>query len=221
MSSQSWKSNVLNELTRISKAIGSGRRLELLEFLAQGERSVDTLAQMTGLSVANASQHLQQLLRAGLVKNRKAGQFVYYHIAGDGVVRLIAALREVAENNLADVRHLIRSYLSERDELEAVPADQLLERVRRGEVTVVDVRPPEEFAAGHIKGAINVPLAELMKRLHELPREREVIAYCRGPYCLLSVEAVSALRGHGYNARRLDQGYPEWKSAGLPVDTPG
>lgn len=220
MSSQSWKSSVLNELTRISKAIGSGRRLELLEFLAQGERSVETLAQMTGLSVANASQHLQQLLRAGLVRNRKAGQFVYYRSAGDGVVRLIAALREVAENNLADVRHLIRSYLSERDELEAVPADELLGRVRRGEVTVVDVRPPEEFAAGHIKGAINVPLAELTERLHELPRGREVIAYCRGPYCLLSVEAVGALRKHGYSARRLDQGYPEWKSAGLPVDTP-
>lgn len=218
MSGQAWKSNVFNELTRVSKALSSGRRLELLEFLGQGERSVDQLAQMTGLSVANASQHLQHLLRAGLVKNRKEGQFVYYRIAGDGVVRLISALREVAENNLIEVQHLVRSYLSERDALEPVPAKELLARVRKGLVTVIDVRPPEEFAAGHIRGAINVPLAELDNRLAELPRSQEIIAYCRGPYCLLSVEAVGKLRNNGFTARRLEDGYPEWKSSGFPVE---
>jgi rhodanese-related sulfurtransferase/DNA-binding transcriptional ArsR family regulator len=197
--------------------MSSGRRLELLEFLAQGERSVDQLAQMTGLSVANASQHLQQLLRAGLVKNRKEGQFVFYRIVGDGVVRLISALREVAENNLLEVQHLVKNYLSERDALEPVPAKELLARVRRGLVTVIDVRPPEEFAAGHIRGAINLPLGELETHLHELPRAQEIIAYCRGPYCLLAVEAVSKLRQRGFTARRLEEGYPEWKSSGYPV----
>ncbi len=218
MSSQSWKYNVFNELARVSKAISSGRRLELLEFLAQSERRVDQLAQMTGLSVANTSQHLQHLLRVGLVKNRKEGLFVFYRIAGDGVVRFISALREVAENNLVEVQHLVRSYLSERDALEPVPAKDLLERVRNGLVTVIDVRPPEEFAAGHIRGAINVPLAELEKRLHQLPRSQEIIAYCRGPYCLLSVDAVGKLRSKGYAARRLEEGYPEWKSSGFPVE---
>lgn len=218
VSSQSWKSSVFNELAQVSKAISSGRRLELLEFLAQAERSVDKLARMTGLSIANASQHLQLLRRAGLVKNRKEGQFVYYRIAGDGVVRLISALREVAENNLAEVQHLVRSFMSERDALEAVPADELLERVREGLVTVVDVRPPEEFAAGHIPGAVNVPLAEIEQRLHELPRRREIVAYCRGPYCLLSIEAVGRLRESGFSARRLEEGYPEWRSRGLPVE---
>lgn len=218
MSRPSWKSNVFNELSRVSKAISSGRRLELLEFLAQGERSVDQLARMSGLSVANASQHLQQLLRSGLVRNRKEGQFVFYRIAGDGVVRLIAALREVAEHNLVEVQHLVKSYLGERDALEPVPAGELLARVREGLVTVIDVRPREEFAAGHIQGAINVPLAELEKRVQELPRSQEIIAYCRGPYCLLSVEAVGQLRSRGFSARRLEQGYPEWKSAGYPVE---
>lgn len=220
MLGRTWKSSVFNELATVSQAISSGHRLELLEFLAQGERSVDRLAQMTGLSVANASQHLRQLLRAGLVKTRKDGQFVFYRIAGDSVVRLISALREVAENNRMEVQHLVKSYLSERDALEPVAAKELLARVRRGLVTVIDVRPPEEFAAGHIKGAINVPLGELEKRLHELPRSQEIIAYCRGPYCLLSVEAVGKLRRQGFTARRLEQGYPEWKSSGYPTQGP-
>jgi rhodanese-related sulfurtransferase/DNA-binding transcriptional ArsR family regulator len=214
---QTWKSSVFNELATVSKAMSSGRRLELLELLAQGERSVDQLAQMTRLSVANASQHLRQLLRAGLVKNRKEGQFVFYRIAGDGVVRMISALREVAEHNLVEVQHLVKTYLSERDALEPVPAGELLARLRQGLVTVIDVRPPEEFAAGHIRGAINIPLGDLDAHLAELPRGQEMIAYCRGPYCLLSVEAVAQLRSHGYSARRLEEGYPEWKSAGHPV----
>ena len=220
MSSENWKTNVFNELARVSQAISSGRRLQLLELLAQSERSVDQLAQMTRLSVANASQHLQNLLRAGLVKNRKEGQHVFYRIAGDGVVRLIAALREVGESNLVEVQHLVRSYFSERDALEPVPATELLARVRKGLVTVIDVRPPEEFAAGHIRGALNVPLAELEQHLHELPRSQEVVAYCRGPYCLLSVEAVDKLRRSGFDARRLEEGYPEWKSSGLPIEGP-
>jgi rhodanese-related sulfurtransferase/predicted transcriptional regulator len=218
MSNHPWKHAVFNELARVSKAVSSGRRLELLELLAQGERSVERLARLSGLSVANASQHLQHLLRAGLVQNRKQGQHVYYRIAGDGVVRLVSALREVAENNLVEVQHLVKSYLSERDALEPVPAQELLARVRRGLVTVIDVRPPEEYAAGHIRGAINVPLAELENRLHELPCRREVVAYCRGPYCLLAIEAVARLRRSGYRARRLEEGYPEWKSCGYPIE---
>lgn len=220
MSAENWKARIFNELARVSQAIGSGRRLALLELLAQGERSVEQLARMSGLSVANASQHLRNLLRAGLVKNRKEGQFVFYRIAGDGVVRLISALREVAEANLLEVQHLVRSYLEQRDALEPLGAAELAERLRRGLVTLVDVRPPEEFAAGHIRGAINLPLAELEARLGELARSREIVAYCRGPYCLLSVEAVERLRRGGFRARRLREGYPEWKSAGLPVEEP-
>jgi len=190
----------------------------MLEFLAQAERSVEVLARMTGLSVANASQHLQQLRQAGLVEARKEGLYVHYRLAGDGVVRLLAALRAVGQERLAEVDRLVKLYLDSRDGLEPVPATELLQRARKGLVTVLDVRPAEEFAAGHIRGAINVPVAELRKRLNEIPRGQEVVAYCRGPYCLMAFEAVAELRRRGRKARRLEDGFPEWRSAGLPVD---
>jgi rhodanese-related sulfurtransferase/DNA-binding transcriptional ArsR family regulator len=220
MSEQNFKSDLFEQFARIGKALSSGKRLEMLEFLAQGERSVEQLARMTGLAVANTSQHLQQLRQVGLVTARKEGLFVYYRVAGDGIVRLLAALRAVGEEHVADVDRLVKVFLDSKDNLEPVPAKELWQRVKQGLVTVLDVRPPEEYAQGHIRGAINVPVTELKKRLHQIPAGQEVVAYCRGPYCLLAYEAVQVLRKKGIKARRLEDGYPEWKSAGLPVDDP-
>ena len=172
---------------------------------------------MTGLSVANTSQHLQQLRQAGLVEARKEGLRVYNRLAGDGIVRLLASLRAVGQERLAEVDKLVKLYLDSKDSLEAVPAKELMQRAKKGLVTVLDVRPPEEFAAGHIRGAINVPVTEIDKRLSEIPRGQEVVAYCRGPYCLMAFEAVAELRSRGRKARRLEDGFPEWQSAGLPV----
>ena len=220
MSEQNFKSDLFEQFARIGKALSSGKRLEMLEFLAQGERSVEQLARMTGLSVANTSQHLQQLRQVGLVAARKEGLFVYYRVAGDGIIRLLATLRAVGEEHVADVDRLVKLFLDSKDNLEPVPAKELWQRVKQGLVTVLDVRPPEEYAQGHIRGAINVPVTELKKRLHQIPAGQEVVAYCRGPYCLLAYEAVQVLRKKGIKARRLEEGYPEWKSAGLPVDDP-
>jgi rhodanese-related sulfurtransferase/DNA-binding transcriptional ArsR family regulator len=218
MSSKTFKADLLEEFARIGKALSSGKRLQLLEYLAQGERSVDVLAGMTGLSVANTSQHLQQLRQAGLASARKEGLYVYYRLSSDSVVRLLTALRAVGQEQLAEVHKLVGVYFDSKDNLEPVPAQELLKRAKTGMVTVLDVRPREEFAAGHIRGAINVPLPELTKRLAEIPRDKEIVAYCRGPYCLLAFEAVARLRKAGRKARRLEDGFPEWKSAGLPVD---
>jgi ArsR family transcriptional regulator len=189
----------------------------LLEHLAQGERSVEALAERTGLSIGNASQHLQQLRRSGLVANRRDRKFIHYRLADEGIVGLVTALRGVAERNLAEIDRILRGYFAERDSLEPVTRRELLERARDGLVTVLDVRPADEFALGHLPGAINVPLAELASRLDELDPDREVVAYCRGAYCVLSFEAVAALRARGLRARRLEEGYPEWRAAGLPV----
>lgn len=218
MSNATVKSDLFEQFARIGKALSSARRLEMLEFLAQAERSVETLAGMTGLSVANTSQHLQQLRQVGLVAARKEGLYVFYRLAGDGIVRLLASLRAVGQEHLAEVDKLVKLYLDSKDNLEPVPAKELMQRVKKGLVTVLDVRPPEEYAAGHVRGAINVPLAELRKRLHEIPGDREIVAYCRGPYCLLAFDAVAELRKKGRMARRLEDGFPEWQSAGLPVD---
>jgi ArsR family transcriptional regulator len=201
----------------VAKSLGHAHRLELLEQLAQGERSVDVLADRVGLSIANTSQHLQQMRRAGLVMNRREGKFVYYRLADDSVLTLLAALRTIAERNVAEVDRVIRSYFNERDSLEPVSREELLERSRIGTVTVLDVRPPDEFALGHLPGAVNVPLRELEARLAEFDPEREVVAYCRGPYCVLSYEAVARLRSRGIKARRLEDGFPEWRAAGLPI----
>lgn len=216
MSSGNFKQDVYAQLARVAKALGHANRLELLEFVAQGPRSVEELAGMTHLSVANASKHLQDLRHAGLVRARKEGLRVFYEIAGGDVVALIAMLRHVAEARLAEVDQLLRLYITSRDDLEPVPAAELLQRAADGLVTVLDVRPAEEFAAGHLSGAVNIPLGELPARLRKLPKGREVIAYCRGPYCLLSVDAVVMLREQGFQARRLADGYPEWAAAGLP-----
>jgi rhodanese-related sulfurtransferase/DNA-binding transcriptional ArsR family regulator len=217
MSNATVKTDLFEQFARIGKALSSARRLEMLDFLAQAERSVEALARMTGLSVANTSQHLQQLRQAGLVAARKEGLYVFYRLAGDGIVRLLASLRSVGQEHLAEVDKLVTLYLDSKDSLEAVPAKELMQRAKKGLVTVLDVRPPEEYAAGHIRGAINMPVAELKRRLNEIPRGREIVAYCRGPYCLMAFEAVVELRNRGRKARRLEDGFPEWKSAGLPV----
>ncbi|MGC2517873.1 MAG: metalloregulator ArsR/SmtB family transcription factor [Burkholderiales bacterium] len=218
MSTGNFKQDIYAQLARVGKALSNGNRLELLEFVAQGPRSVEGLATATRLSVANASKHLQELRRAGLVRARKLGLRVFYEVAGPDVVALITALGHVAETRLAEVEQLVRAYITGRDDLEPIPAAELLKRVKLGLVTVLDVRPAQEYAAGHLPGAINVPVEDLAKRMRKLPKRREVIAYCRGPYCLLSVDAVALLRRKGLKARRLENGFPEWKAAGLPVE---
>ena len=218
MSTGNFKHDLFSQFARVAKAMSNAYRLELLEFLAQGERSVDALAQVSGMTVANTSQHLQQLRQAGLVANRKEGQKVYYFLSGMDVAALLDSLRQVAERHLADVDRLVDDYLKVKDSLEPVPADQLLQRARDGLVTVLDVRPPEEYAAGHLPGAINIPVKELEKRLKELDPKLEVVAYCRGPHCVLAFDAVAKLRQQGINAHRLDGGLPEWKLEGFPVE---
>ncbi len=218
MSGTTFKQDLFSQLARVGKALSNANRLEILDFLAQGEHSVEALAKACGLSVANTSQHLQQLRQAGMVATRKHSQLVFYRLAGDEVVDLVGALRKVAEHNLADVERLVNAYLTVKDSLEPLPRKELVERAQRGLVTVLDVRPPQEFAAGHVRGAINVPMSELGKRLEELPRGQEIVAYCRGPYCVLAYEAVAKLREHGFKARRLEGGFPEWKNAGLPFE---
>jgi rhodanese-related sulfurtransferase len=211
------KRDVFHNLARIGTALSSPVRLEFLELLAQGERSVDQLATLTGTTVANTSPHQQKLKAAGLIVGRKEGQYVFYRLAGDEIVALLGALGRAGETYLAEVERTVRLYFAAKDDLEPVPARELLERARKGLVTVLDVRPPEEFAAGHVPGAVNIPVHELEKRLGELPKRREVVAYCRGPYCLMSYDAVVLLRKKGLKARRLEDGLPEWRLAGLPV----
>ncbi len=216
-SDTAMKSALYQQLGRVALALGSASRLQILEFVAQSERSVDTLAAMTGLSVANTSKHLQALRQAGLVAARKDGLRVYYCLSGDDVVALISALRAVAEHRVAEVERLVRLWLAHRDKMEPVSAAELLERAKKGWVTVLDVRPAAEYAAGHIPGAINVPVETLESFLSKLPKRKEVVAYCRGPYCLMSFETVEKLRARGWRARRLENGLPEWRAAGLPV----
>jgi rhodanese-related sulfurtransferase/DNA-binding transcriptional ArsR family regulator len=217
MSIRNPKLALFAEFAGVAKSLAHAHRLELLEQLAQGERSVEVLADRTGLSIANASQHLQQLRRAGLVANRRAGKFVYYRLADDAVLDLLTALRTIAERNLAEVERLVRSYFSDRDSLEPVSRNELLQRSRAGAVTILDVRPEDEFALGHLPGAVNIPLRALEARLMELDPAKDIVAYCRGPYCVLSYEAVAALRARGFKVRRLEDGLPEWRAAGLPV----
>jgi ArsR family transcriptional regulator len=217
MRRQKPKQVLFAQFAAVAKTLGHAHRLELLEQVAQGARSVDVLAQRTGLSIANASQHLQHLRRAGLVTAVRDGKFVYYQLADDAVLELVAALHRIAERNVAEVGRVLQSYFHDRDSLEPVSREELLKRSRAGAVTILDVRPEDEFALGHLPNAVNVPLRELETRLSELDPRREIIAYCRGPYCVLSFEAVAALRARGFKARRLIDGLPEWRAAGLPV----
>lgn len=219
MSSVGPKQRVFASLAEIAQALGHAHRLELLEHLGQGERSVEDLAARANLTLANTSRHLQLLRRAALVEGRRDGKRVFYRLAGDDlVVGLLLALSRVGERNSAEIARIIASYFRARDEFEPVSGDELLDRLRSGTATVLDVRPEDEFAHGHLPNALNIPLSQLERRLAELPADQEIVAYCRGPWCVLSFEAVALLRQRGYRVRRLEDGFPEWKVAGLPVE---
>jgi ArsR family transcriptional regulator len=217
MSIHGPKNAVFTQFAAVAKALGHSHRLELLELLAQGERTVEVLAEQTGLSVANTSQHLQQLRRAGLLKSRRQGKFVNYALADDSILDVLGALRRIAERNVAEVERVVRSYYNKLDALEPVTRKELREMIREGAVTVLDVRLPDEFALGHVPGAVNIPLRALKKRLAEIKTDREIVAYCRGAYCIWSFEAVALLRARGFKVRRLEGGLPEWRAAGLPI----
>jgi rhodanese-related sulfurtransferase/DNA-binding transcriptional ArsR family regulator len=213
-----FKDLLYEQFARVGKAVANPHRLELLDLLAQGERTVEELARQAALPVANASQHLQALRRASLVEVRREGPYAYYRLADDRVFRLWQAIREVGEERLAEVDRLVATYLGDRGGLEPVDASTLLRRMRDDDVVLVDVRPAEEYESGHIAGARSIPLEDLERRIQELPREREVIAYCRGPYCVFSDEAVALLQANGFRANRLALGLSDWRSAGLPVE---
>lgn len=220
MPSKSPKTELFEQLASVAKALSHPVRLELMEYMGQGERSVEALARLVGHSIANTSHHLLLLRRAGLADARKDGVHVLYRLSGDDVVDLQGSLRKTTERHNAEVERVLSGYFRSRDEMEPLSREELLRRAKDGVVTVLDVRPPDEFAVGHLPGAVNVQPSELGERLKDLPKDHEVIAYCRGAYCVLSFEAVAELRKKGFKARRLEEGYPEWKAAGLPVDTP-
>ncbi len=218
MSNQA-KRAVYRELSRIGRALASANRLELLELLAQGERTVEVLSHETELSISNASQHLKVLREARLVESRKDGLFVYYRLVAPEAFQLLRSMRLVGESHMAEVDRLVRSYFGDCDGLKPVTREELLRKVAEGTVIVLDVRPAEEYRAGHIPGAISLPVGQLARRLADLPRNRAIVAYCRGPYCLMAHEAVAQLRARGRRANRLFEGFPEWQAAGLPVET--
>lgn len=220
-SSESPKRQLFRQFAAIAKAVAHEHRLELLEALAQGERSVETLANRTGLSLANASQHLQQMRRAGLIEARRSAKFVYYRLSDASVLDLLASLSRIGERHVAEVDKIVRGYFQSRDGMEPVTRTELLARMKKGDVQVLDVRPEDEFALGHVRGAINIPLDKLKKRLKTLDPGKEVVAYCRGPYCVMSFEAVAQLRRRGFNVRRLEDGLPEWQAAGMPTEVAG
>jgi len=216
---QKPKQALFEQLALVARAFGSAVRLELLDFLAQGARNVEELADAAELSIANTSKHLQQLKSVGLVEAHRDGKRIFYRLSDDRALDAIHDLRVLAEAHIDQVGDLVSSYLRSRDALEPVPAVELLERARDGLVTVIDVRPPREYEQGHIAGALNIPLEQLKQHLKDLPQDREVVAYCRGPWCVLSYEAVVQLRNAGITARRLEDGLPEWRRAGLPIES--
>jgi rhodanese-related sulfurtransferase len=215
-----FKDCLYGQYARVGKALSNPHRLELLELLAQGERTVESLAREVELSMANTSQHLQVLRAAGLVETRREGQFIHYRLADDAVIPLSMALRAVAERRLAELERLVRNEFGGRSDAEAVGLEELLERSRRDEVVILDTRPTHEYEAGHIPGAVSVPVDELQARLRKLPKTKDYVAYCRGPYCVYADRAVEILRASGRRAQRLKDGFPEWKAAGFPVTTP-
>jgi len=214
-----FKERLYGQLARIGKALSSPQRLEILELLAQGERTGESLSEETGLSVANVSQHLQVLRTACLLERRKQGLFVWYRLAEPIVFDLPRTIRTVAERRLAEMDKLIRENFGHRSSAEAVSMEELLERARSGDVIVLDARPAREYAAGHIAGAISMPVDDLGKRLQKLPRKKTYVAYCRGPYCIYADRAVAMLRASGRRARRMSDGFPEWRAAGLPTES--
>jgi rhodanese-related sulfurtransferase/DNA-binding transcriptional ArsR family regulator len=212
------KQQLYLQFAEMAKALGHAHRLEILELLAQGERSVESLAERAGLMIGNASQHLRLMRQAGLLVSRRDGKRILYRLSDPAVLDLTAALHRLAERNLGEVKSVLAGYFNQRDSMEPVSRKELSRRLRDGLVTVLDVRPPDEFAAGHLPNAVNIPLRDLTRRVGKLPKKQEVVAYCRGPYCVLAFEAVAMLRSRGFEARRLEDGYPQWEAAGLPVE---
>jgi rhodanese-related sulfurtransferase/DNA-binding HxlR family transcriptional regulator len=218
MASRAAKTALFDAFASVAQAVGNGRRAEIVDVLAQGERSVDELAREIEQSMANTSHHLQQLAKAGLVRSRREGTRIYYRLASERVVDLWAAVRDVAEHHLAEVHVLARDYLGGRDEVEQPSPEELEQRLARGQVVVLDVRPEREYDSGHIPGALSAPLDRLEAVAASLPKRKEVVAYCRGPYCVYADDAVRILRKRGLKARRLEVGFPEWRRAGLPIE---
>lgn len=215
---RTFKDRLYDQFGRIGRALASPRRLEILDLLAQCERGVEEMAIETGMSVANTSQHLQVLRAAQLVEVRRQGLYMYYRLADESVFRVWQAIRDLGEKRLAEIDRIVRTFIHEREELEPVTAEELLADLLDGTVIVLDVRPEEEYRAGHIPGALSVPIKELETRLGDIPKDKDIVAYCRGPYCMFSDEAVSVLRAHGYKVRRLSQGLPDWRAAGLSIE---
>lgn len=213
------KKSLFSQFAKIGKALASENRLELIEFLAQGPRSVESLANVMGISVANTSQHLQRMRQAGLVVSEMKHHHACYQLADDSIVELLIIIQKVAQRNLAEVDQLVNTYLVAKDDLEPISANELLQRIKDDSVLVIDVRPTEEFNAGHLPTAVNISLKDLEKKLKQLPSNKEIVAYCRGPYCVLAFQAVAKLRENKRQARRFNGGFPEWKLAGLPIAT--
>src|SRR5438445_261942 len=218
MGDRAAKDSLFDAFGEVSKALSSGRRAEIVDLLAQGERSVEDIAAEIGQSVANTSHHLRTLAQAGLVRTRRDGTRIFYGLASEQVLQLWTVVREVAGEHVAEVDRLAQAYLGQRDGLQPITRDELARRLRRGEVTLIDVRPAAEYEAGHVEGARSLPIDDLERRLKALPRDDELVAYCRGPYCVFADDAVRLLRRRGFEARRLEDGFPEWKRAGLPVE---
>lgn len=213
-----YKAKLYGKFAEVGRALANPRRLEILDLLSQGERTVEDLAREVGTTISNVSQHLHVLRGAGLVTSRKEGQFVHYQLTGEDVAGFWQSMRRLSLGVSSDLRELVAMFVDDCDDLEPVPQAELLQRVRSGRVTVIDVRPSREYAAGHIPEALSIPLDELEERMKERSRDSEIIAYCRGPFCLLSVEAVERLRRLGFNALRLEDGFPEWRASGLPIE---
>ena len=218
-STRQFKNDVYEQLARVGKAVSAPKRLELLDLLCQGPRTVESLADQTAISVANASQHLQVLRAARLVTAAKKGLYVEYRPADEEVCRFFVALRQLATSRLAEIERVTRAFMEQRGVLEEVRGEELIRRVRTGEATILDVRPVEEYQAGHIPGALSIPLADLKTRLRDVPKDREVVAYCRGPYCVMAVDAVTLLRERGFTAHRLEQGVADWRARGWRIAT--
>lgn len=216
---RAFKDQMYEQFARIVRAMANPHRLELIDLLAQGERTVEELAHQASLSVANASQHLQTLRAAQLVEVRREGLYAYYRLGDENVFRIWQAIRNLGESRLAEIDRIVATFLANREDLEAISAGELLSRLQTNGIVVLDVRPREEYRAGHISGARSVPISELEPALADIPRDHEVIAYCRGPYCVFADEAVELLKARGYKAKRLDGGLPDWRAAGLPVET--
>lgn len=218
---RAFKDQLFEQFARIGKALANPHRLELLDLLAQGERTVEDLAREAAMPVANASQHLQTLRAAQLVEVRREGLYAYYRLADEGVFRVWQAVRDLGEKRLAEIDRVAKTFLEDRESLEVVGAEELMQRLQDETVVILDVRPEEEYQAGHIPGALSIPVEQLEARLRDIPRDLEVIAYCRGPYCVFADEAVKLLHEHGYRARRFEEGLPDWRAAGLPVENHG